>query len=119
MIKQFNTTEQLNRYPGSPLIIKHYLRKKDRLFLYELHSTEIQRLNEAVRHDRRIKVFHADGLKNVVCLLPPDEHRGLVLIDPSYEIKSDYEQVTETLIKIHNRFAVSYTHLTLPTKRIV
>ena len=114
LIKQFNTTTSLNRYPGSPLITKHYLRKKDRLFLYELHSTEIQLLNEAVRHDRRIKVFHADGLKNVIGLLPPAEHRGLVLIDPSYEIKSDYEQVTETLIQMHKRFATGTYALWYP-----
>ncbi|MDD1626515.1 MAG: 23S rRNA (adenine(2030)-N(6))-methyltransferase RlmJ [Methylococcaceae bacterium] len=91
VIKKFNSTESLSRYPGSPLIIKQFLRNKDSLFLYELHSTEIQLLNAAVNRDRRIKVFHADGLKNAVGLLPPKEHRGLVLIDPSYEIKSDYK----------------------------
>ena len=88
LIKKFNNTDELSRYPGSPLIIKQFLRSKDRLFLYELHSTEIQLLSAAVGRDRRIKVFHADGLKNAVGLLPPNEHRGLVLIDPSYEIKA-------------------------------
>ena len=104
-IKKFNNANGLSRYPGSPLIIKQFLRNKDRLFLHELHSTEIQLLNAAVSRDRRIKVFHADGLKNGVGLLPPNEHRGMVLIDPSYEIKSDYNLVIETLIQMHKRFA--------------
>ncbi len=114
VIKKFNSTESLRRYPGSPLIIKQFLRNKDSLVLYELHSTEIQLLNAAVNRDRRIKVFHTDGLKNAVGLLPPKEHRGLVLIDPSYEIKSDYNLVVETLIQMHKRFATGTYALWYP-----
>jgi 23S rRNA (adenine2030-N6)-methyltransferase len=114
VIKAFNHTETLSHYPGSPLIIKQFLRNKDSLFLYELHSTEIQLLNVAVNRDRRIKVFHADGLKNAVGLLPPKEHRGLVLIDPSYEIKNDYQLVVETLIQMHKRFATGTYALWYP-----
>ncbi|MDD5267138.1 MAG: 23S rRNA (adenine(2030)-N(6))-methyltransferase RlmJ [Methylococcales bacterium] len=105
LIKTFNGKDQLSCYPGSPLIIKQFLRSQDRLFLYELHSTEIHILVNTVGKDRRIKVFHADGLKNTIGLLPPIEHRGLVFIDPSYEIKSDYPLVIETLIHMHRRFA--------------
>ncbi len=113
-IKKFNNTDELSRYPGSPLIIKQFLRNKDRLFLYELHSTEIELLNAVVSRDRRIKVFHADGLKNAIGLLPPNEHRGMVLIDPSYEIKSDYNLVIETLIQMHKRFATGTYALWYP-----
>jgi 23S rRNA (adenine2030-N6)-methyltransferase len=59
-------------------------------------------------------VFHEDGLKNAVGLLPPMEHRGLVLIDPSYEIKSDYPLVIETLIQMHKRFATGTYALWYP-----
>jgi len=114
IIKKFNNTDELIRYPGSPLIIKQFLRNKDRLFLYELHSTEIELLNISVTRDRRIKVFHADGLKNVLGLLPPNEHRGMILIDPSYEIKSDYNLVIETLIQMHKRFATGTYALWYP-----
>ncbi|MGZ8165573.1 MAG: 23S rRNA (adenine(2030)-N(6))-methyltransferase RlmJ [Methylobacter sp.] len=105
IIKQFNNSDRLTRYPGSPLIIKQLLRTQDRLFLYELHSTEITLLTAAINKDRRIKAFHADGLHSCIGLLPPNERRGLILIDPSYEIKNDYAQVTEALIKMHKRFA--------------
>ncbi|MGZ8190110.1 MAG: 23S rRNA (adenine(2030)-N(6))-methyltransferase RlmJ [Methylococcaceae bacterium] len=114
LIKRFNGSAQLTRYPGSPLIAKQLLRSKDRLFLYELHSTEINSLETAINKDRRIILFYADGLKNAVGLLPPHERRGLVLIDPSYEIKSDYEQVVETLIRMYKRFATGTYALWYP-----
>ncbi|WP_036252124.1 23S rRNA (adenine(2030)-N(6))-methyltransferase RlmJ [Methylobacter sp. BBA5.1] len=114
LIRQFNGQEPLRRYPGSPLIAQQLLRDADRLFLYELHSTEIALLTEAVNRDRRIKVFHDDGLKNAIGLLPPAERRGLVLIDPSYEMKSDYQEVVDTLVKMHKRFATGIFALWYP-----
>jgi 23S rRNA (adenine2030-N6)-methyltransferase len=114
VIQHFNVTDQLNYYPGSPLIAQHFLRVQDRLFLHELHSTEIERLTQTVKKDRRIKVFHADGLKNTLGLLPPNEHRGLILIDPSYEIKTDYQSVVDTLIQMHKRFATGTYALWYP-----
>ena len=113
IVKQFNSTEQLIDYPGSPLIAKQFLRANDRLLLHELHSTEIQLLKAVVK-DKRIKVFHNDGLKHSLGLLPPKEHRGLVLIDPSYEVKSDYQSVVESLIQMVKRFAIGTYALWYP-----
>ncbi|MDD5321998.1 MAG: 23S rRNA (adenine(2030)-N(6))-methyltransferase RlmJ [Methylococcales bacterium] len=114
LIKVFNSSALLTRYPGSSAIAKQLLRSKDRLFLYELHSTEIELLRNTVKKDRRIKVFHADGLKHAMGLLPPAEHRGLTLIDPSYEIKSDYNLVVETLVNMYKRFATGTYALWYP-----
>ncbi|MGZ5028570.1 MAG: 23S rRNA (adenine(2030)-N(6))-methyltransferase RlmJ [Methylobacter sp.] len=114
LIKRFNKPDQLTRYPGSPLIAKQLLRDKDRLCLFELHNTEIKLLNAVADKDKRIKVFHSDGLKDSLKLLPPLERRGLILIDPSYEIKSDYLQVVETLIAMHKRFATGTYALWYP-----
>ena len=113
IVKQFNSTEQLIDYPGSPLIAKQFLRANDRLLLHELHSTEIQLLKAVVK-DKRIKVFHNDGLKHSLGLLPPKEHRGLVLIDPSYDVKSDYQSVVESLIQMVKRFAIGTYALWYP-----
>lgn len=114
LIKSFNNSKLLTRYPGSPAIAKQLMRNRDRLFLYELHSTEIKLLSNAVNKDRRIKVFHADGLKDAMSLLPPIEHRGLTLIDPSYEIKSDYDLVVESLVNMYKRFATGTYALWYP-----
>ncbi|MCF6299280.1 MAG: 23S rRNA (adenine(2030)-N(6))-methyltransferase RlmJ, partial [Thiomicrorhabdus sp.] len=55
--------------------------------------------------DRRIKQFHQDGFQTAIATMPPKERRGLVLIDPPYEVKQDYERVVEVLIASHKRFA--------------
>ncbi|MDD5462544.1 MAG: 23S rRNA (adenine(2030)-N(6))-methyltransferase RlmJ [Methylococcales bacterium] len=114
LIKCFSDSELLTCYPGSPAIAKQLLRNRDRLFLYELHSTEITLLGNLANKDLRIKVFHADGLKDAMGMLPPIEHRGLTLIDPSYEIKSDYSLVAESLVNMYQRFATGTYALWYP-----
>lgn len=114
LVKRFNSADKLTRYPGSPLLAKQLLRDKDRLCLFELHSTEIKLLTAEAHKDKRIQVIHADGLSSCLKLLPPPERRGLVLIDPSYEIKDDYPQVVETLTALHKRFATGTYALWYP-----
>jgi 23S rRNA (adenine2030-N6)-methyltransferase len=113
-IKAFNREAKLNRYPGSPLLMQAGLRSKDRLFLFELHGTDVALLTQAVKGDLRIRVLQADGLLDSPKLLPPLERRGLVFIDPSYEIKADYTLVVEALKKMHQRFATGIYALWYP-----
>lgn len=105
VIRQFNQNGILRCYPGSPLIAGQLMRRNDRLILFELHNTEIRALKSLLGGDRRIKINQADGFSESLVLLPPSERRGLVLIDPSYEIKSDYDHIVQTLVKMHRRFA--------------
>lgn len=112
--KRFNANGQFKHYAGSPLLIKQVLREKDRLHLFELHSTEVGLLKTTMKQDKRIRIEHEDGLKNSLALLPPVERRGLVLIDPSYEIKSDYSDVVKTLVQMHKRFATGTYALWYP-----
>jgi 23S rRNA (adenine2030-N6)-methyltransferase len=105
LVKQLNEGSDLTSYPGSPLLAKRLLRDQDRLFLYELHSTEVAALTDRFKRAKAVKVFHTDGLKDSLAQLPPSQHRGLVMIDPSYEMKEDYRQVVKTLIDMNKRFA--------------
>lgn len=105
VIQAFNSDNELNHYPGSPLIAQHLLRRQDRLFLYELHSSDVQLLESSLRADRRVQVHHQDGFKHCAGLLPPTQRRGMVLIDPSYEVKTDYERVLEIILQLYQRFA--------------
>jgi len=114
LIKSFNGADQLAFYPGSPLIAMELMRKQDRLFLYELHNTEIKILEAAIKKDKRVTVLHKDGFQGCLRLMPPQQRRGLVLIDPSYEIKTDYQQVTEAIIQLHKRFATGTYALWYP-----
>jgi len=114
VIKDFNPQGILNDYPGSPLIAQHLLRRHDRLFLYELHSTDVELLATAIKQDRRVQIHHQDGFKYCLGLMPPTQRRGLVLIAPSYEVKADYDQVFDMLIQLYKRFATGSFALWYP-----
>lgn len=114
VIKDFNPQGVLNNYPGSPLIAQHLLRRQDRLFLYELHSTDIGLLESAINQDKRVQLQHKDGFKHCLGHVPPTQRRGLVLIDPSYEVKADYEQVLEVIMQLVKRFATGSYALWYP-----
>lgn len=92
-------------YPGSPSVAKHYLRKQDRAWMFELHPEDFKTLNKNNERQRRIRVTKEDGLKGLLGLLPPSSRRSLVLIDPSYEVKTEYEQVVDTIKKAHKKFS--------------
>lgn len=73
-------------YPGSPLIAQALLRDTDRCVLMELHPAEHAALAQAIDAE----VHRRDGFEGVLALSPPTPRRGLVLIDPSYEVKTEY-----------------------------
>nr|WP_234418530.1 23S rRNA (adenine(2030)-N(6))-methyltransferase RlmJ [Dongshaea marina] len=84
-------------YPGSPQIARRLLREQDKLVLMELHNNEIENLRRNMRGDQRISIHHRNGFEGLPGILPPTPSRGLVLIDPSYEMKEDYLQVVKTI----------------------
>lgn len=114
LIRQFNQGKDLLHYPGSPALAARLLSSEDRLFLYDLHSTEYKSLSAHFAKDRRVRTFHADGLVDSLGLLPPKERRGLVLIDPSYELDHEYRLVVEALKKMHKRFETGVYALWYP-----
>jgi 23S rRNA (adenine2030-N6)-methyltransferase len=105
IISACNPSSSLNYYPGSPLIAKHFLRPRDRAWLFELHPKDCRRLEKNTQDNNRIRVACQDGHQGLLALLPPASRRGLILVDPSYEIKSEYEQVFETVQKAFKKFS--------------
>ena len=104
----------LTFYPGSPAIAHQYVthpdRVKDKAWLFELHSSDFRILSESLAtaskaEARKIRIKQEDGLKGLLALVPPVSRRALVLIDPSYEIKNDYRDVIEAVIKAHKKFS--------------
>ena len=91
--------QSLRFYPGSPELARHLLREQDKLMLMELHNQEIEILRRHLRGDSRIAIHHRDGFEGLLGLLPPTPRRGMVLIDPPYELKEDYTLVLQTLKK--------------------
>lgn len=105
VINAYNKSKSLRYYPGSPLLAMHFLRRQDKAWLYELHPQDIELLWNNTRKKGRVKVTFDDGFIGLLSLLPPQSRRCLILIDPSYEIKSDYEQVFTTVNKAYQKFA--------------
>jgi 23S rRNA (adenine2030-N6)-methyltransferase len=96
VLDHFNQQGGLLNYPGSPMIAHHLLREQDKLKLFEMHPTDIRALQtnvDALKAGRQVTVMHEDGFNGLPKYLPPSTRRGLVFIDPSYEIKLDYERV--------------------------
>ena len=104
-VRKLNERDQLQIYPGSPLFTQTLMREQDRLFLHELHPSDFQFLRDCMRDDKRIKVLNEDGFASMQALLPPPDRRALVLLDPSYEVKSDYQHLVKQVIQAHKRFA--------------
>lgn len=103
-IQGFNPDGRLRHYPGSPLLARALLRERDRLLLCELHPAEHAALHAALDNDSRVAIHRRDGFEALKALLPPAEKRGLVLIDPSYEVKTEYRQVATAVAKAHKRW---------------
>ncbi|CAM5222425.1 Ribosomal RNA large subunit methyltransferase J OS=Castellaniella defragrans OX=75697 GN=rlmJ PE=3 SV=1 [Castellaniella defragrans] len=109
-VAAFNPDGHANLYPGSPCLALQAMRPQDHLRLFELHTTEIQVLEDTLAHLgkkalRHTQVAHEDGFHGLLRLLPPPPRRGIILIDPSYEDKQDYRQVLNALREGLKRFA--------------
>ncbi|PKM10987.1 MAG: 23S rRNA (adenine(2030)-N(6))-methyltransferase RlmJ [Gammaproteobacteria bacterium HGW-Gammaproteobacteria-3] len=101
-------------YPGSPALVRAQIRPQDRMQLSELHGSDFAVLNNLYKNDKQVAVAEEDGLKNLPKKLPPIQKRGLILIDPSYEIKTDYVQVVTTLAQAYRRFTTGVYCLWYP-----
>ncbi|MDM0042513.1 23S rRNA (adenine(2030)-N(6))-methyltransferase RlmJ [Variovorax sp. J22G21] len=108
VVKAFNPNGGARVYPGSPFITQHLLREHDKLKLFELHPTDSRTLSANIAQleaGRQIAVLHEDGFGSATKFLPPPSRRALVLMDPSYEIKSDYARVLDFTAEALKRFA--------------
>jgi len=119
MVKGFNYDGRLRFYPGSPYCAEKLLREQDRLRLFELHPSDSKILENNFRkleahaaaqglrpaRGKRVMVSKSDGFAGLKALLPPPSRRGLILIDPPYEDKSDYRKVQLALEDALARFA--------------
>ncbi|MDI3326007.1 23S rRNA (adenine(2030)-N(6))-methyltransferase RlmJ [Pontibacterium granulatum] len=104
-VREMNPGNTLQYYPGSPALAQHLCREQDRLLMTELHSSDFPRLQQVFRGDRRARVLQEEGYKQLKASLPPKERRGLVLIDPPYELKAEYAQLIKGVRDAVKRWA--------------
>ena len=106
VIKNVNHNNSLSLYPGSPKIAESYLRKDDKLRLFELHPSDCKLLIENFSgKTRQTRIEQQDGFIGIKACLPPPTKRAVVLIDPPYELKDDYMRVVDCINDSLKRFA--------------
>jgi 23S rRNA (adenine2030-N6)-methyltransferase len=93
IVRAFNPQRDLVAYPGSPLIARALLRPQDRLVACEVEPKARKRLIDALRRDAQARVVDLDGWVALPAFVPPNERRGLVLIDPPFEQKDEFERL--------------------------
>ncbi|MDA0830572.1 MAG: 23S rRNA (adenine(2030)-N(6))-methyltransferase RlmJ [Proteobacteria bacterium] len=92
-----NENRLLRWYPGSPVIARSLLRPKDRLVLNEFNVSDAEQLRGVVRGWPRTSVRSEDGFSLTNSVLPPDERRGLIFMDPSYDRPAEFDRVASSL----------------------
>ncbi|OOF49697.1 23S rRNA (adenine(2030)-N(6))-methyltransferase RlmJ [Rodentibacter genomosp. 1] len=125
LIKNLNYGGKVLRYyAGSPMIAAQLLRPQDRALFTELHPSDYPLLRNNFKEFKNITVKCDDGFQQVKSTLPPKERRGLVLVDPPYELKEDYDLVVKAIEEGYKRFATGTYAIWYPvvlrqqTKRI-
>jgi 23S rRNA (adenine2030-N6)-methyltransferase len=104
IVRELNTDGELSKYPGSPWIARAILRAQDKARLFELHPNEYQYLRDLFARYRQIKTEQCDGFQALGAVLPPSERRGVIFIDPPYEVKTDYRTVVDSVKAAHKKF---------------
>ena len=109
----------LTRYPGSPWIARHLMRRHDRLTAVELHPADARSLAALFAGDRQVRVIALDGWLALGAFVPPKERRGLVLVDPPYEAPGEFDRLAATFVNAHRRWPTGIYALWYPVKDLV
>jgi 23S rRNA (adenine2030-N6)-methyltransferase len=107
----------LGLYPGSPEITRALLRSCDRLVCCELHPEDARTLRCHFAGDHRVAVHRRDAWEALSALLPPQERRGLVLIDPSFEDHREFTILASGLAAGWRRFPAGVLTAWYPIKQ--
>ncbi|HEX2548213.1 MAG TPA: 23S rRNA (adenine(2030)-N(6))-methyltransferase RlmJ [Gammaproteobacteria bacterium] len=106
----------IHYYPGSPMIVRHFLRPQDRMILAELHPTVFQKLKTLFAKDINVSTHLMDGYLGLKAFLPPKERRGLIFIDPPYERPNELATLPSILPIALKRFATGIYAIWYPIK---
>jgi 23S rRNA (adenine2030-N6)-methyltransferase len=106
------------QYAGSPCLAQKVLRRQDRLTLCELHPDDSRALERNIGRDNRVRLLNEDGYRALKGLTPPTERRGLVLIDPPFESRDEFETMETALFAAWRKWPSGMFALWYPVKEI-
>ncbi len=115
-VAAFNRPNELIAYPGSPMLVRGFLRSRDRLIACELEPTAASALADNLKGDSRCKAIAIDGWTALKAYIPPKERRGIVLIDPAFEDAADFHRLAEGIESAHRKWAGGIYLLWYPRK---
>ncbi len=104
IINEVNPGSSKHIYPGSPAIAAHFLRGADRVQCVEGHPGAITQLRANFKRNHGVQIHERNSLEAIPALVPFKEKRGLIFVDPSYEVKTEYKQIAKTMNAAHERF---------------
>jgi 23S rRNA (adenine2030-N6)-methyltransferase len=111
-----NERGEIKLYPGSPALVRAWLRPQDKLTACELHPETFKELNRTLRCDIRIKTLEVDGWTALKAYVPPKERRGLVLVDPPFERDGEFHNLAESFAAAHRKWPTGIYALWYPIK---
>lgn len=116
VVRDLNPQGGINLYPGSPVLARDLMRNQDRLTLTELHPEEFDSLIANFGGDKHVKLIEIDAWLALGSFLPPKERRGLVLIDPAYEVESEFDRLLEGIQRGWKRWQTGIYAMWYPIK---
>lgn len=109
-----NPDGKLRYYPGSPRLVRRFMRPHDRLVLSELNQKDCASLATLFARDRQVSVHLMDGYHALKAFLPPPERRALVFIDSSFDRAQELRRLTQGCAEAHRKFATGVYALWYP-----
>ncbi|MDD5586288.1 MAG: 23S rRNA (adenine(2030)-N(6))-methyltransferase RlmJ [Alphaproteobacteria bacterium] len=103
-------------YPGSPLLVQRLLRPQDRLMACELHPEDARDLKRLFRGTSQVQTHERDGYEALAAFLPPEEKRGLALIDPPFENPGEFERLASAMTALAKRWPQGHVLIWYPVK---
>lgn len=116
IVRAFNPPGKLEAYPGSPLIARALLRPQDRMVACEVAPAPRKQLIDALRRDEQARVVDLDGWTALPAFVPPNERRGLVLIDPPFEQPDEFDRLARVFAETFAKWPTGIFMLWYPVK---
>jgi 23S rRNA (adenine2030-N6)-methyltransferase len=116
IVRAFNPNRDLQAYPGSPLMARALQRPQDRITACEVEPKARRQLIDALRRDTQARVVDLDGWLALPAFVPPNERRGLVVVDPPYEAKDEFERIADGFAQAFAKWPTGSYLLWYPVK---
>ncbi|BBE72598.1 23S rRNA (adenine(2030)-N(6))-methyltransferase RlmJ [Oharaeibacter diazotrophicus] len=115
-LREVNGGDHVLVYPGSPAVATALGRPQDRFVFNELHPIDADQLAATFARDRRVRVTAEDGWIMPRAQLPPEERRGVLVVDPPFEEAGEFDRLVRAMRDAHRRFATGVQLLWYPAK---